>query len=84
MALPVAENNKARAVQLELFRRASPGRRFALASSLSTSTMELARAAIRRRHPDWSERDVELEFVRVHYGADLAHRVRAYLEQRGG
>jgi hypothetical protein len=82
MALPVAEDDKARAVQLELFRRATPGRRFALARSLSASTMELSRAAIRRRHPDWSEQDVLLEFARVHYGQDLADRVRAHLAQR--
>ncbi len=83
MAQPVAEDQAARSVQLELFRKATPARRFALASSLSTMTMELARTAIRRRHPDWSERDVLLEFARAHYGAELADRVRAYLAHRG-
>jgi hypothetical protein len=44
--------------------------------------MELARDAIRRRHPDWTDREISLEFVRVHYGPELARRVRAYLAQR--
>ena len=82
MAQPVTEDPHARSVQLELFRKASPGRRFALARSLSGTTMELARDAIRRRHPDWSEREVLLEFARVHYGRDLADRVGAYLACR--
>lgn len=82
MAQPVTEDARARAIQLELLRQATPERRFALARSLSTTTMELARAAIRRRHPDWSEHAVLLEFVRVHYGRDLADRVAAYLARR--
>jgi len=53
-----------------------------LACSLSTTTIELARAAIHRRHPAWSEREVLLEFARVHYGEDLAARVRVYLTRR--
>jgi hypothetical protein len=82
VARPVPEDHKARAVQLELFRRATPARRFALARSLSASTLGLAHAAIRRRHPTWSEREISLELVRVHYGADLAERLRGYLAHR--
>lgn len=82
MARPVDEPNETRRAQFELFRRATPARRLGLARSLSTSTISLARAAIRRRHPDWSERDVLLEFVRVHYGADLAERARRYIARR--
>ena len=82
MARPIQESPDANRAQVELFRRATPARRLALARSLSASTISLARAAIRRRHPDWSERDVLLEFVRVHYGADLADRTRRYLTQR--
>lgn len=70
-------------MQVRLLRAAGTTGRFARARSLTATTIALARRAIRRRHPDWSERDVLLEFVRVHYGADLASRVRAKLEQRG-
>src|SRR5262249_41086967 len=82
MALPVPESRAAHAAQIALFRQASPQRRFALARSLSATTIELSRAAIRRRHPDWTERQVLLEFARVHYGSELADRLRGYLERR--
>jgi hypothetical protein len=45
-------------------------------------TIELSRRAIRRQHPDWDEREVQLHFVALHYGEDLASRVRVYLESR--
>src|SRR5437867_3393090 len=82
MARPEPEDRVARAVQVDLFRKASASRRFELACSLSKSTIELARDAIRRRHPEWPERDVLLEFARIHYGVDLAERVRVYLALR--
>jgi hypothetical protein len=42
----------------------------------------LAHDAIRRRHPDWDDRSVALEFVRVHYGDELVGKLRAYLAAR--
>lgn len=69
-------------VQSALLRAASPARRLAAARSLSATVIQLSRRAIRRRHPDWSERDVLLEFVSIHYGADLAERLRRHLAAR--
>lgn len=82
MARPFDEDAGAREVQLGLLRAATPARRLALARSLSTTTIMLAREAIRRRHPQWSEREILLEFARVHYGDELALRVRDYLARR--
>lgn len=73
---------EAERVQIELLRRASTAQRVARCRSLSTMTMELARRAIRRQHPDWDDREVQLHFVALHYGEDLASRVRSYLESR--
>ncbi|WP_456426155.1 hypothetical protein [Rhodocaloribacter sp.] len=72
---------EAERVQIELFRRAGPEKRLALALSLSASTVEMARNAIRRRHPTLSEEEVKLKFVEVHYGKELADRVRASLRR---
>jgi hypothetical protein len=83
MARPVPEDRSARTVQLELLREAGPSRRFALARSLSSTTIELARDAIRRRHPEWNEGEVLLEFVRVHYGSGLADLVRKRMNREG-
>jgi len=85
MALPLhgLRSSAADKVQVELLRAAGPAGRFARARSLSASVIGLSRRAIRRRHPDWSERDVVLEFVALHYGRDLADRVREHLDRKG-
>ena len=70
--------------QLELLRAAGPARRFARARSLSGSVIALSRQAIRARHAGLTERDVLLRFAELHYGGDLAERVRAYLLRRTG
>ena len=66
-------------MQVELMRRAGPQRRAALALRLSDETIALARRAIARRRPDLDGRHLDLEFVRIHYGADLAARLERWL-----
>jgi len=66
-------------VHLEMIRRASPGRRLRLALSLSRSVMALSRWGLAQRHPDDSPEEIGLRFVALHYGADLADELRAYL-----
>ena len=83
MARPVAATSSAaERVHLELLRRAGPARRGEVAQSLSTAVIEMARAAIARRHPEYTERDVLLAFVETNYGAELAARVRRHLDDR--
>lgn len=83
MAVPVHGSSSAAAdaVQVRLLREAGTAGRFARARSLSASVIGLSRRAIQRRHPEWSERDVLLEFVALHYGRELAERVREHLER---
>ena len=50
--------------------------------ALSARAIELAHQAIARRHPELPEQDVKLKFVELHYGADLAAKVREYLARR--
>ena len=69
-------------VQIELIRRQSTGQRLARMRSLSAEVIEMSRRAIRKLHPDWSERDVLLEWAAVHYGRDLADKVRDYMAER--
>jgi hypothetical protein len=73
---------EAERVQLELFRRASPGRRIRLALSLSRTVMGLSRSGLARRMPDASPEEVGLRFVALHYGSDLADDLRADLAAR--
>jgi hypothetical protein len=65
--------------QIELLRQASTAQRFARVRSMSQSAVQLARRAIRRTMPDATEQEVQLAFVELHYGAELAQRLRAFL-----
>ncbi len=73
---------EAERVQIELLRKASPARRFSSVRSLSRTTIELSRRAIRRRMPAASETEVALAFVELHYGKELAERLDRYLAAR--
>ena len=70
-------------VHLELLRQATPERRATLALALSQEVAQLARAAIRRANPSASEIEIDLQYIAIQYGQDLADRVRNYLEARG-
>ncbi len=72
----------AEAFQIELLRKATVAQRFARVRSLSQTTIELSRRAIRRRHPELDETGVGLRFIELHYGSDLAARVAADLARR--
>ncbi|MCB0212361.1 MAG: hypothetical protein KDJ52_23670 [Anaerolineae bacterium] len=72
----------AEAIQLELVRSATVAKRLSIMRSLSQTTIQLSRRAIQRANPTLSERDIDLIFVTYHYGAELAERLRYYLDQR--
>jgi hypothetical protein len=83
MASPPRDTSpEAHRVQMDLLRRAGPGRRFALMASLTRFAIEASRRAIRERHPDEDERSIALRWVAVHYGRDLAAKLETYLERR--
>ncbi len=69
-------------VLIELLRRATVARRFALMRSLSQTTMQLAWRALRRSRPSADEDELKVAFLALHYGHDLAERFRQYLERR--
>jgi hypothetical protein len=69
-------------VQIELLRKASTADRFALMCSLTATAISLSRRAIARANPDFTPQEVDLKFVELHYGKELAGRLRRYLETR--
>lgn len=60
---------RAAELQLELYRSVGPAERVAIAVALSEATRETALAGIRRRHPEYSEREVGEAFIAMVYGA---------------
>jgi hypothetical protein len=69
-------------LQLELLRRAGAARRINLVLALSRSAIRASRRAIARRHPELDHQGVLLRWAELHYGQDLADRVRRYLASR--
>jgi hypothetical protein len=68
-------------VQLELFRRATPQRRLAMARSMSSTAIEWSRRALRRLHPEMAEREVLLLWAEIHYGRALADQLRRHFAE---
>lgn len=75
---------EAERVQIELIRKASVAKRFALMQSLSRSMIQASRENIRQLHPNASEDELAVIFVELYYGKELSERVRADLERRKG
>lgn len=69
-------------VQLELIRKVPPTQRLEKSLRLSSDLLRASKAAIRRRYPSFSEHDVSIKFIELHYGVDLAEGVRNQLENR--
>ena len=69
-------SDEALAVQLECLRKMTPQERMRRSCAWSGQLRRMAFAAIRRRHPDYSEDDVRLKFIELTYGQTLADEVR--------
>jgi hypothetical protein len=69
-------------VQIELLRKAGPQRRAAIGSGLTNASKWRARRAIAIARPELSDREQQLFFIKLHYGNDLAQRVREALSRR--
>jgi hypothetical protein len=67
-------------VQLEMFRRMTPQERIAKTSSWSSQIKRMGFDAIRRRHPEFDERQVQCKYIELTYGEDLAAGFRSCLE----
>ena len=68
---------EAQRVQFEVYRRMSGEQRLMLAFEMSAFARELARAGIRRSHPDWAEAQIARELLRLAFlPAELPARLR--------
>lgn len=72
---PLDTPPEASALQLEAYRRMSPGARLRVGLELTEVSRQLLVAGIRHRHPDYDEADVRLAFLRLWLGPDLFRRV---------
>ena len=73
---------EAEKVQIELIRRYSVAQRFAKVRSLTARTVGLSKRAIARANPDLSPQQLQIKFIELHYGKDLADRFRRYQKSK--
>ena len=66
----------AEAFQFELLRRMAPSRKIQMVCNLTAAVVALSRQGIRDRHPGLCEREVDLMFIEMNYGKELADGVR--------
>ncbi len=71
-------------MQIDLIRAAPVSRRLHMAWSLSATVIGMARRALARAQPHASKQELDLRFVELHYGPDLAAALRAELIRRTG
>ncbi|MDZ4701705.1 MAG: hypothetical protein SH809_18480 [Rhodothermales bacterium] len=55
-------------VQMEIFRRMPGAQKVRVAMELSERVRKLACARLRSTHPEWTERQVMLELIRITHG----------------
>lgn len=68
-------------VLISLLREKTPAQKFSMVRSLSQTVIQLSKRAIRRAKPGIDDRQVDLIFVELHYGKELATRYKKYLSE---
>lgn len=68
-------------IVISLLKKKTLSNKFSTIRSLSKMTIQLSKRAIARVNKDLNEKQVNLLFIRYHYGDDLACRVEKYLNE---
>ena len=63
--IPADTSPEAFVLQVQWLRRLAPGERLVRAMEMCDVTREMCREGIRRRHPEFDERQVRDEFARI-------------------
>jgi len=69
-------------VFISLLREKSIAQKFSQIRSLSQSTMQLSKRAIARANKGMSDQKINIFFIDLHYGKELALKVKTYIENR--
>lgn len=80
--LPLDTRPEAEKVLISLLRNANTAQKFAQIRSLSQTAIQLSRRAIARANRDLSEQQIDLRFITLHYGKELANNVKKVLDRK--
>lgn len=83
-AIPADTSPEVWRAQMRALAAMSPARRLAMWEALNDELAAMEEQAVRRLHPDFSQREVALELVRRRHGAPLAAAVAAWAERTAG
>ena len=77
MGVPHSDTHpEAEAVRMDLLRKASVAERASLMRSLTRTAVASSRRALRRARPDLDQRELDVLFVELNYGRELADCLR--------
>ncbi|OGU36806.1 MAG: hypothetical protein A2068_08155 [Ignavibacteria bacterium GWB2_35_6b] len=80
MRLQLSDTNpKVEKALISLIRKQSISKRLSQFVSLTSLTLQLSKRAIARKHPEMNSREVNLLFVKYHYGEDFYSKIKQYL-----
>ena len=80
--LPLDTQPEAEKILISLLRNANTAQKFAQIRSLSQTTIQLSRRAIARANRGLSEEQIDLRFITLHYGEELAYNVEKFLDRK--
>ena len=69
-------------VQLGLWSEMTGQQRVRKAMALSSRLRAMAFDAIRRRHPDWNDKQVQLQFIELTYGSEISKELEQWLVEQ--
>lgn len=75
-------SEEALAVQLDCLRQMTPQERLRQVFAWSGQIRRMSFAAIRRRHPEFTEDEVRLKFIELTYGEELANEIRVWQQEQ--
>jgi len=75
-------NFKSEQMLISLLREKSAAKKFALIRSLSQSTIQLSKRAIARANKGIDDDQVNVLFIDLHYGKELAHQFRRRMKEK--
>ncbi len=70
-------------VQVNLLRKAGPGKRFSITLSLSQEMIALSKQALKKANPGLSDNELTILFIKNCYGADTAEKVKKRMIEKG-
>ncbi len=73
-------NPKVESILIEMISKLTVSQRLAKTLSFSSAVLNLSKRAIYRANPGKSKSELDLIFVRHHYGDDLADKLKLFLQ----